>query len=205
MRKSPHNGKLFVFEGIDGTGKSTQAKILKQRLEGLGHEVVFSFEPTQGKWGQKIRQAAKTQRLSHQDELDLFILDRKQHVKEVIAPAISLGKIVILDRYYFSTMAYQGSRGLDVNSIRQQNEAFAPLANAVLLFELPIHIALKRISSRGIDVDLFETVDNLEKCQAIFDQLKSEETVYSFDATQDTHLLSHQIYQVIERLLSSSD
>ena len=141
-------GYLIVIEGIDGTGKSTQATMLAEALRKSGREVVQSFEPTNGPWGKKLRDSATTGRLSIEDELEYFINDRREHVEQLIIPTIKSGGIVILDRYYFSTMAYQGARGIDPEVIRVKNETFAPQPDTLIILDLDVDIALQRIGVR---------------------------------------------------------
>ena len=94
-------GLFIVFEGIDGTGKSTQVRLLTEKLKKLGYAVVATREPTDGPYGQKIRELFLDRNTVSQDEeLELFMADRAQHVEQVIAPALSDGRIVISDRYY---------------------------------------------------------------------------------------------------------
>ncbi len=168
------DGLFIVIEGIDGTGKSTQAKRLGEWFTTQGREVVLSHEPTAGPWGEKVRESASTGRLSPQDELEYFLNDRRQHVQELIAPSLAAGKVVILDRYYFSTMAYQGARGLDPQEIREKNEAFAPVPDFLLILDLDVDSALRRIGSRGDIANEFEKRDNLERCREIFLSLRRE-------------------------------
>jgi dTMP kinase len=104
-------GLFIVLEGIDGCGKSTQVELLAKRLSRRGKKVVTLSEPTAGRWGQKIREAARHKdSLSPAEELELFIKDRKEDIKNNIKPALESGQIVILDRYFYSTLAYQGAR-----------------------------------------------------------------------------------------------
>ncbi|HEX7261464.1 MAG TPA: dTMP kinase [Luteolibacter sp.] len=168
------NGLFIVIEGIDGTGKSTQAKRLGEWFTAQGREVVLSFEPTAGPWGKKVRESAATGRLSPEDELQYFLNDRRQHVEELIAPSLAAGKVVILDRYYFSTMAYQGARGVDPAEIRRLNEAFAPAPDLLLIMDLDVDSALARIGSRGDTANEFEKRENLERCREIFLSLRDE-------------------------------
>ena len=104
---SPHlRGRLVVFEGIDGTGKSTQIKLLAQYLQERGIEVVTDYEPTRGEWGMKVRNAALSgERLSLEEEINCLLQDRREHVREFIEPALNRGAWVLLDRYYLAMMA----------------------------------------------------------------------------------------------------
>ena len=174
-------GLFIVIEGIDGTGKSTQASRLAEWFREQGREVVHSREPTDGPWGKKVRESPATGRLSPTDELEYFLNDRRQHVVELIAPALAAGKVVILDRYYFSTMAYQGARGFDPVEIRRRNEAFAPVPDLLLILDLDIDSALARIGARGDTANDFEKRENLERCREIFLSLKNEPFVRVID------------------------
>ena len=104
-----NKGLLIVFEGIDGTGKSTQLSLLAEYLREKGFAVIETREPTDGQFGQQIR-ALYTNRncVSPEQELELFLADRREHVQNVLAPALQEGKIVLCDRYFLSTAAYQG-------------------------------------------------------------------------------------------------
>ena len=167
-------GLLIILEGIDGTGKSTQAKRLGEWFEARGREVVLSREPTDGPWGRKLRESAATGRLSPEDELEYFLKDRRQHVEEVIQPALDAGKVVILDRYYFSTMAYQGARGFDPAEIRRKNEEFAPRPDLLVILDLNVDTALERIGARGDTANEFEKRESLQRCREIFLSLADE-------------------------------
>ena len=167
-------GHLIVLEGIDGTGKSTQAKRLAAWFQSRGRDVVLSREPTDGPWGRKLRESAATGRLSPEDELECFLKDRRQHVAELIQPALAAGKIVILDRYYFSTMAYQGARGFDPDEIRRRNEEFAPQPDLLVILDLHVDTALDRIGARGDTANEFEKREALQRCREIFLSLQHE-------------------------------
>ncbi|MFK7912209.1 MAG: dTMP kinase [Akkermansiaceae bacterium] len=177
-------GKLIVIEGIDGTGKSTQSHLLAEYLREQGHEVIESHEPTNGPWGRKLRESATTGRLSIEDELEYFLKDRKQHVEELINPTVERGGIVILDRYYFSSMAYQGYRGIDPAEIRAKNEAFAPLPDHLIILDLPVETALDRIGARDGATNEFEKKEALQFCRDLFLSLASEPFACVIDASQ---------------------
>jgi dTMP kinase len=102
---------LIAIEGIDGAGKTTQVQMLREALERIGEHPVASKEPTNGRWGKLIKESATTGRLSIEDELNAFLHDRTEHVDSLVSPELNKGGIVILDRYFYSSIAYQGSRG----------------------------------------------------------------------------------------------
>lgn len=179
------SGRLLAFEGIDGSGKSTQARKLAEYLRAQGREVLLTREPTDGPWGRKIREARFKERLSPEDELHAFIEDRKQHVTEEIAPALARGAVVIIDRYYYSTAAYQGARGLDPQQLLATNRAFAPKPDVVVLVDVTPEQALARISSRGEGQDLFETKAALTAVRENFLQLSKEPHFVVVDGAGD--------------------
>ena len=176
-------GLFIVIEGIDGTGKSTQCRRLGEWFSAQGREVVLSREPTDGPWGTKLRESAATGRLPPDDELRYFLNDRRQHVNEVIKPSLAAGKVVILDRYYFSSMAYQGSRGdFEPVEIRRLNEEFAPQPDLLLILDLDVDAAHRRIGLRGDSANEFEQHESLTRCREIFLSLKDESFVRVVDS-----------------------
>ena len=168
MQRPNHPGFLLVIEGIDGAGKSTIVQRLAGHCRARGGICVTSREPTNGPHGAALRQSAKTGRLSLAEELELFIADRTEHVTTLIAPALARGEIVILDRYYFSSAAYQGARGADPVEIIARNEAFAPVPNLVLLLDIDPLGGTGRILHRGDQPDDFEAVTYLARVRDIF-------------------------------------
>jgi dTMP kinase len=193
----PPHGLFIVIEGIDGTGKSTQAKRLGEWFVSQGREVMLSREPTDGPWGKRLRESASTGRLSPADELKYFLNDRRQHVEETIAPALAAGKVVILDRYYFSTMAYQGARGFDPTEIRRLNEEFAPEPDLLLILDLDVDTAHQRIGVRGDATNEFENRESLERCREIFLSLKDEPFARVIDSNGTLDEVSERIRQIV--------
>lgn len=191
-------GLFIVIEGIDGTGKSTHARRLAGWFVAQGRAVVLSREPTDGPWGARLRASAATGRLAPADELQYFLNDRRQHVEEVIAPALAAGKVVILDRYYFSTMAYQGARGFDPVDIRRRNEEFAPLPDLLLILDLDLDTALRRIGARGDTANEFEQRDSLQRCREIFLALKDEPFARVVDSNGTMDEVGTRILQAVE-------
>jgi dTMP kinase len=195
-------GLFIVIDGIDGTGKSTQVRRLGEWLASTGREVVVSREPTDGPWGMKLRESAATGRLSPGDELQYFLNDRREHVAETIAPALAAGKVVILDRYYFSTMAYQGARGFDPEEIRRMNEQFAPVPDLLVILDLDVTRAHSRIGSRGDSTNEFEKRENLERCRKIFLSLKDEPFVRVIDSDGTLDEVAAKIRDVVASWVS---
>jgi dTMP kinase len=141
-------GVFLALEGIDGCGKSTQAELLASALRARGLEVVLTCEPTDSPLGRQIREyfQGSDRYLSPKEELNLFMADRREHVAGVIEPALAEGKIVICDRYYYSSVAYQGALGLDPERILAQNEVMAVRPDLTVVLTLPVAQALARLS-----------------------------------------------------------
>ncbi len=165
-------GLLIVFEGTDGTGKSTQLSLLAKTLRDKGLEVVSTFEPTNGKYGQQIRELYSNRKdTTLEEELELFLADRKEHVNTLLDPALQEGKIILCDRYYLSTIAYQGAAGLEPAEILKRN-SFAPIPDLALLFYAPIETGVKRITEiRGDSLNDFEKEEYLQKVATQFEML----------------------------------
>ena len=186
VRKSPvKRGSLVTFEGLDGCGKSTQCARLREKLEADGVDVVSTHEPTDGEWGRRIRAMARSgDTVSPEQELAWFIEDRREHVSGVIEPALERGSVVLCDRYYHSTVAYQGARGLDPWKLLAEAEAAFPVPDRTLLLRLPAVVGLERVHRRGgIPEPAFEHQDFLERVAAVYEGLaERREAIVKIDA-----------------------
>ena len=146
--------RFITFEGIDGSGKSTQAKLLADYLSGRGEEVFFTKEPGEWKLGQAIRNEILDRRdidIEPYAELCLFCADRAQHVRELIVPKLKDGCTVICDRYYDSTLAYQGfGRGLDPHlvSLMAMASSLGVEPDITFFLSIPVEQALLRLKDR---------------------------------------------------------
>ena len=162
------NGILIAFEGIDGAGKTTQAIALRARLEAFGETVIFSKEPTDGQWGARLRASATAGRMPLEDELAAFIEDRREHLAIKVNPALSAGATVILDRYFYSTLAYQGARGGQLADIETRVRDGVTVPDIVFWLDLPVSEAMKRIQVRDGEGNHFEREEDLIKIGEVF-------------------------------------
>lgn len=201
MTRANEPGWLIVLEGIDGAGKSTVIRRMLAYLEEAGRECVTSFEPTRGPWGMKLRQSMVEGRLSLEEELELFLKDRAEHVENLILPALQQGKIVILDRYYISTAAYQGARGVSPEWVLTINEEFAPKPDLVLLLDFDPSGGLDRIRARGDAPNTFEQLEQLREVRRIFLSL-DRSFIRAIDASQESEAVWNACKAELDRLLS---
>jgi len=198
----PERGWLIVFEGIDGTGKSTQCREMEAYLNTLEIPVTRLREPTDGIWGQKIRKILSDGRgdLTREEELSWFIKDRREDVEKNIVPALNLNKVVLMDRYYYSTAAYQGALGLDPKNILRENENFAPIPDRTYVFTASPEECLARIESSRESHSSFEKLDYLNQVQKIFDSFDGNniKRIKSSGTIKDIHSqLCEDVHQLI--------
>ncbi len=151
---------FITFEGIEGSGKSTQARYLVERLKSNGISTILTREPGGTRAGRLIRQillSSKSSDLSPLAELFLYVADRSQHVVEIIKPGLSRGEWVVCDRFFDATIAYQGyARGQDISLIRILNEraTFGIRPDITFLLDLPAETGLERALKRNKDKGL---------------------------------------------------
>ncbi|MBI4821516.1 MAG: dTMP kinase [Deltaproteobacteria bacterium] len=194
-------GLYVVFEGIDGAGKTTLIRSVAAALREHGREVVVTKEPTDGPLGRKIRELAATGRgtVTPEEELALFHEDRRIHVAEVVRPALAAGHTVLQDRSYFSTLAYQGDRGLDPGRILEESLRVAEEPDVLFVVDVPAEVALERIRrTRGADRDDFEALDSLRRVSKVFRAFAGMEFVF------EKHLIDGTLLPdvMLERVLS---
>ena len=199
-----HKGRFICFEGIDGSGKSTQAGLLASTMEAHGIDHISLAEPSNGAYGLEIREILLKDDIyglpAVERQMELFILDRADDVQRNITPALSMDKTVIIDRYYFSNAAYQGAMGLDYIFILEENrKRFFPEPDIVFLIDISPEEALKRIKSRNKTTDLFEKKEFLTKVRNIFLQITDSRFVL-IDGAQKTEDIHHIILANIRQL-----
>jgi dTMP kinase len=201
--------KGFIsFEGIEGSGKSTQTKRLAGYFRAKGREVIETVEPGGTGIGTKIR-ALLLEPLNHMDsltELLLYYSSRAQHVKEIIYPALQENKVVITDRFTDSTLAYQGyARGLDVTIIDRLNEIVVPDLTPFVTFllDLDVEEGLRR-NRQAQKEDRFEleTVEFHKRVRNGFHEIagKDPDRVKIVDASKSPDEVSGEIFRIIEEI-----
>ena len=197
---------LIAIEGIDGAGKTTQVVMLQRALESLGRTVVASKEPTDGPFGRMIKESASTGRYSPEAELELFIKDRSEHVSRLINPALERGSVVILDRYFYSTIAYQGCRGMDPSALEREMRSRFPTPEAVFILDIEPELSTFRIAhSRGEIPNQFEDRADLAKARAIFNSLRGSE-IHVIDGSAPVERVHEQILdQVVHGALAARE
>lgn len=155
-----NNGVFVTFEGIEGSGKSTQAALLYQYLASKKKDALLTREPGGTELGVNIRKMIlESGKVFPAAELLLFLADRNQHINEVIRPALERGAVVICDRYYHSTYAYQGdARNLDWNTVRLLNEfAIEGLKpDITFLVDVPVEVGFGRKRENDLGLDRIE-------------------------------------------------
>src|SRR6266487_2221386 len=160
------NNLFIALEGIDGSGKSTQMKLLSEKLTGIGHKVYTTFEPTDGPIGSIIRNILKGRiKADNRTIAGLFAADRLDHLlNDVngIIKKLSEGYTVITDRYYFSSYAYHGTH-MNMNWVIDTNAMSAEILrpDINIFIDVPPDICMRRLSDNRTMMELYETLENL--------------------------------------------
>lgn len=199
-------GKFIAFEGIDGSGKSTQVKRLAQRLAALGIHCYETREPTDSPIGSLIHQIM-TGRISADNKViaSLFVADRIDHLlneTDGILQKVNSGITVITDRYYFSSYAYHGV-DLDMDWVIQGNSISADVLRPTLtvFLDVPVQKALDRIARGRFHAELFEREERLvnvrKKYFEAFEKLRQEENVVILDADADADVVEQRIWDAV--------
>ena len=200
---------LFIaFEGIDGSGKSTQVKLLSEYLQKAGHKVYSTFEPTDSAIGTLIRTIFKHEmEADHRTIAGLFVADRLDHLLNKgngILKKLEEGYTVITDRYYFSSYAYHGTH-MPMDWVIKANSLSAELLRADLTIYIDIapEVSMERINSSRGSKELYETIDNLINVRnnylAAIEQLKLEERIFITDGSRSPQLIAADIWNEISK------
>ncbi len=197
---------FIVFEGIDGSGKSTQCDLLFNYARSLGLPAVKFVEPTGGPWGRKIRAMLKEKEMAPAEEqMRLFILDRQEDAEKNILPALKENRIILMDRYYYSNAAYQGAAGLTPETIIAENRKMRfPEPDRVYFVDIPPGRAMMRVTDRGEGKEIFEKESFLHKVRDNYLTI-ADGRFLVVDGTGDVDEIFEMIKEDFTRLLRRSD
>lgn len=157
-------GSFICIEGIDASGKTTHTRRLVRNLRQRGFDAIYTTEPSSGQIGEFIRRHVlqRRKRVPSVIEALLFAADRVDHLEARIKPALRQGKIVVSDRYVFSSLAYQGAAGLDLKWIDEINRLALPPDLAILI-DVPSEVVIKRFTRKKSVMERLETQRRVEK------------------------------------------
>jgi dTMP kinase len=204
MLKNTNKGKFIVFEGLDGSGQSTQAGLLRDFLLEKGYEVVLTKEPTiESEAGRKIRKVLdKKLNLNPKELQELFAQDRKEHLENTIIPALKQGKIVISDRYFFSSFAFGTVDNLDLEWLIEINNSFL-FPDISFLLKVKPETCIERIEGRGLTKTLFEKKEKLEKTWETYKVLPGRfENVYLINGERSIDEIFKEIKEILSNKLN---
>ena len=192
-------GYLIAIEGIDGSGKTTISRYVKNILNDFGIKASILKEPSDSKYGKMLKNAKR--RFPPEKELELFILDRIEDVEKNILPKLNSGISVIMDRYYYSNVAYQGALGIDPDEILRKNQEIAPKPDLTILLDLSPEKALERLRRRK-GLTPYEDINYLERVRRIYLNIKSDE-IRVVNAEEPLNVVKEECYNLILDLLAS--
>ena len=199
-------GRFIVFEGIDGAGKTTQIELLAKRLSQNGEVVSITAEPTDNESGKALRRALSGKEPHSECEMaTMFVLDRIGHNAQ-ISELLAQGKTVICDRYYYSTLAYQG-KSTDYAWVRSMNidcpEIRRP--DACIYLDLTPEESLARISKGRAEVEIYENLEKLTEVResffSVINDLSSEgEKIFIVNANRSIEAISDEIFDIVAKI-----
>ena len=196
-----NRGVFVCIEGLDASGKTTHARRLVESLWQKGFDAVYTTEPSTGEIGKFVRTYAlqRKKRVSSVVEALLFAVDRVDHVETRIKPALQKDKIVVCDRYLYSSLAYQGAAGLDLNWIREINKnAITP--DLAIYLDVPPEVVVKRIKWKK---SVMERLQIQQKVQEIYMKLVEEGLLVRVDGNRPKDAVSKDILAVVVDFLQS--
>jgi len=188
-------GAFICIEGLDASGKTTQSRLLVKKLRRKGFKCIYTSEPSQSEIGEFIRAhiLKRKKRVPIVIEALLFALDRFDHVERRIKPALQSGRVVISDRYLFSSMAYQGAAGLDLNWIKEINKLALPSEITIYIDILP-DVGIERINRERSVMERLKIQQNVRK---IYMKMIKRGLLLSVDDSRPVHEVSKDILDIV--------
>ncbi|MCD6431086.1 dTMP kinase [Candidatus Bathyarchaeota archaeon] len=192
-------GFFICIEGLDGCGKTTQAKLLVRKLCEKGFDAFYTAEPTRGKIGKFIKKyyLHGEKRGSVIVEALLFAADRFEHVEKEIVPALNEGKMVVSDRYIYSSLAYQGAAGLDLKWIKELNK-HAILPNLAIFLDVKPEIVLQRLQRKK---SVMEKLAIQRKVREVYEKLVKDGKLVRVDGNKSKEEVAKDIFNLVLKAL----
>ena len=200
MKKNPYKGKFIVFEGIDGSGKTTQFRMLANYLKNNKSNILITKEPTRGRVGKIIYNILEgREKASHIFLQLLFSSDRAEHLEKKVIPALKSGKTVLCDRYLFSTLAYGNSEIGDMNWLENLSKHFI-LPDITFLIKVSPSESIHRVNNvRKKDSTIFEKEKKLKKIWKNYEILsKKYKNFYVINGERDKNRVFEDIKRIIK-------
>jgi dTMP kinase len=194
-------GFFICVEGLDGCGKTTQAKILVRKLRKTGYNTVYTAEPSRGKIGRFIKRYCLHggRRVSSIVEALLFAADRYEHVESEIIPALKDGKIVVSDRYMYSSLAYQGAAGLSLDWIRRVNE-HAVTPNLAIFIDVEPDTVIQRLKPKK---SVMENLETQCKVREVYMKFVENGELVKVDGNRSKEKVAEEILSIVLNSLKS--
>lgn len=198
---SKSKGFFVCVEGLDASGKTTQAKLLTENLRRNGFDAVYTTEPSSGQVGRLIRSFVlnREDRVPIELEALLFAADRVDHVEGEIKPLLKQGKVVVCDRYVYSSLAYQGATGLDVEWIEYVNR-FALRPDQAILLDVPTDVVLGRLKRKKT---VMENKLNLDKVRQVYLMLAKDGRLTLLDGNRRRGEVAEEVFQTVSKVLKA--
>ena len=195
MSSQRYRGLFVVLEGIDGSGKTTIAKMLVERLRVMGYNAEYTFEPTDSEIVELIRGVYRAYRDAYIDAL-AFALDRLIHLKRRVIPLLEEGYIVVSDRYMYSSIAYQTASGAPLEWVMEVNR-WALKPDLAIYLDVDPLTGLKRRQSMESRFPEFEKLEFIERVRRVYLELVSRGLLVKVDASRPLE----EVYKDVERLV----
>lgn len=199
--RTKRKGVFICVEGIDGSGKTTQAHILVEALKKEGFEAVYTTEPSNGVFGEMLRKhiLEGSRRVPVVVEAVLFAVDRFDHIESEVKPLLKRGKIVVSDRYVYSSIAYQGASSLSKKWLKEiNNRAIKP--DLSIFIDVPPEIVIGRINRQK---SVMETLQTQKRVREAYLKLVEEEDLLVIDGASAKKEVAERIQKVVFNFLSS--
>lgn len=195
-------GFFICVEGLDGCGKTTQTKLLVKRLRKIGYDAVYTAEPSKGKIGVFIKRYClhNEKRVSSVVEALLFAADRFEHVTKEIIPALHDGKIIVSDRYVYSSLAYQGAANLDLEWIRMINR-HAVLPNLAIFIDVEPETVVQRLKPKR---SVMENLATQQKVREVYMKFVKRKELVRLDGNKPKNEVADDIFQLVTKFLETT-